>query len=166
MIRYALKCPEGHSFESWFQSADAFDALAQKGLVSCAVCGGGGVSKAMMAPRVAAEQTPLDVRAKADHDVAPPASSSDTVPQTLSAHTPLSQPDHPMEKMIRAYRSLVEANTRDVGRSFAAEARAMHLGEKEEAPIRGEASFDEARSLIEDGVPILPVPGIAKDRQN
>jgi len=55
MIRYALKCAEGHSFESWFQSADAFDGLAAKGLVSCAVCGGTDVKKALMAPKVAAE---------------------------------------------------------------------------------------------------------------
>lgn len=52
MIRYSLKCAQAHQFDSWFQSAEAFDALSARGLLSCAVCGGAEVSKAMMAPRV------------------------------------------------------------------------------------------------------------------
>jgi hypothetical protein len=52
MIRYALKCAEDHRFESWFQSASAFDALSGRGHVACPVCGGADVAKAIMAPRV------------------------------------------------------------------------------------------------------------------
>ena len=52
MIRYALKCEAGHGFESWFQSAAAFDSLARAGHLSCAVCGSTEVSKSLMAPRV------------------------------------------------------------------------------------------------------------------
>lgn len=54
MIKYSLRCAEGHDFESWFASADAYDALAEAGRLSCAVCGHAGVEKAMMAPRIAA----------------------------------------------------------------------------------------------------------------
>ncbi|AMY70715.1 hypothetical protein AKL17_3491 [Frigidibacter mobilis] len=54
MIRYALTCPKDHSFESWFQSAEAFDRLAALGQVTCAVCGASGVSKSLMAPSVRA----------------------------------------------------------------------------------------------------------------
>lgn len=45
-----------------------------------------------------------------------------------------------------------------VGDSFPEQARAMHLGEIETKPVHGQASPDEARSLAEDGVPILPLP--------
>jgi hypothetical protein len=45
-----------------------------------------------------------------------------------------------------------------VGEAFPATARAMHLGESEVRPIHGQASADEARSLLEDGVPVLPLP--------
>ena len=45
-----------------------------------------------------------------------------------------------------------------VGKGFADEARAMHLGETEHRPIHGEASIDDARSLIEEGVPVAPLP--------
>ena len=52
MIQYALKCAHGHNFDSWFQSARAYDKLAAAGMVVCAVCGGSEVEKAVMTPRV------------------------------------------------------------------------------------------------------------------
>lgn len=53
MIRYALKCREAHSFDSWFHSAGAFDSLRAAGQLSCPECGASEVEKAPMAPRVA-----------------------------------------------------------------------------------------------------------------
>lgn len=145
MIRYALKCSEGHSFESWFQSAAAYDALAARGLVSCAVCGGAEVSKALMAPRVAvAEEAP------------PPA----------PVDKPLSQPTHPAEVVLRAMREHLAKHSTYVGGRFAAEARAMHLGEAEERMIHGEARPEEARALIEEGIPIAPLPFLPPDKAN
>ena len=147
MIRYALKCAEGHGFESWFQSADAYEALASKGLVSCAICGGTEVTKALMAPRVSAvEDAPAE-----------PA----TVPER-----PLSAPAHPAEQMLRALREHLRKTSTYVGGRFAQEARAMHLGEAEERAIHGEASPAEARALIEEGVPIAPLPILPPDKTN
>ena len=149
MIRYALKCAEGHSFESWFQSADAFDGLAAKGLVSCAICGGTDVKKALMAPKVAADQT------------------SEAVAEAPVPAKPLSAPPtHPAEQMLRALKEHVEKTSTYVGGNFASEARAMHLGETPEKPIHGEANAAEAKALIEDGVPVLPLPVVPKDRAN
>lgn len=141
MIRYALKCAEGHAFESWFQSAETFDGLAAKGLVSCAICGGGGVTKAMMAPRVS--------------------TADDSAPER-----PLQKVPHPAEEMLRALREHVEKTSTDVGENFAREARAMHLGDMPQKPIRGKAGPEEARALIEDGVPILPLPDFPGDKAN
>ena len=124
MIRYALKCREGHGFESWFQSASAYDALAQAGHVSCAVCGSTDVTKALMAPGVAAEAAAPDPRADA----------------------------------IAKLRREVEQNATYVGGTFAQKARDMHDGVVPETSIYGEASPDEARALIEDGIPVLPLP--------
>lgn len=148
MIRYALKCAEGHGFESWFQSADAFDALAAKGLVSCAVCGGTDVSKALMAPRVAA------------------AEEADPPTRTPEPARPLSAPSHPAEQVLRAMREHIAKHSTYVGGRFAAEARAMHLGESEEKAIHGEANAEEARALIEEGVPIAPLPFLPPDKAN
>ncbi len=145
MIRFSLKCAEGHRFDSWFQSGDAFEDLSTRGLVSCAVCGNSDVTKAMMAPRV----SPKEIAAPAEAPTPAPAEP---------AAGPLAEPSHPMEQMLRALREHVEKTSTYVGGRFADEARAMHLGETDEKPIHGEANPEEARALIEDGVPIAPLP--------
>lgn len=134
MIRYALNCAEGHSFESWFQSADAFDALDERGLLTCAVCGGGQVSKAIMAPRVAKSEAEAD------------------------SAGPLSAPASPAEQAMAEIRKKVEENADYVGDTFAAEVRAMQNGEAPDRPIWGEARLPEAKALIEEGAPVAPLP--------
>jgi hypothetical protein len=145
MIQYALKCREGHAFDSWFQSAAAFDTLAKAGHLSCAVCGTGEVSKAVMTPRVG----------HGGGEKAEVAPSTKTAPQNAGAQ---------VEKAIAALRRNVEQNSTYVGRSFAKEARAMHLGDKPTRSIYGEARPEEARSLAEDGVPLLPLPFTPKKK--
>jgi hypothetical protein len=49
-------------------------------------------------------------------------------------------------------------DSRWVGEEFADTARAMHLGEIETAQVHGEATAEQAQSLVEDGVPIAPLP--------
>ncbi|MBY6201117.1 DUF1178 family protein [Maritalea mobilis] len=156
MIRYALKCAEGHEFDSWFQSAEAFDALSRRRLVACAVCGGADVKKALMAPGVAA-------RDAAPEKSATPASDA---PMPTAAPGPLSAPAHPAEQVLRAIRKHLSENSRYVGKKFAEEARAMHLGEKDQGAIHGEATPEEARSLIEDGIEIAPLPILPPDKTN
>lgn len=152
MIRYALKCADGHSFESWFQSADAFDSLSAKGLVSCALCGGSDVSKAMMAPRVAQPDLPEALPVPSVQDAPAP--------------RPLSTPSHPGEQMLRAMREHLARHSTYVGGRFVDEARAMHLGESEERMIHGEARPEDARALIEEGIPIAPLPFLPPDKAN
>jgi len=140
MIQYALKCAEGHDFDSWFQSAEAYDKLAAAGMVHCAVCGGRKVEKAMMSPRV-----------RPGRKVAKPA------PEEMPER-PLSKPASPAEQAIAELRRKVEATSDYVGMNFAAEARAIHQGDAPERPIYGEAKLEEARALIEEGVPVAPLP--------
>jgi hypothetical protein len=45
-----------------------------------------------------------------------------------------------------------------VGSDLPDTARAMHLGEIEPRPIHGQASAEDAKSLIDEGVPVLPLP--------
>ncbi|PQO22373.1 DUF1178 domain-containing protein [Rhodobacteraceae bacterium WD3A24] len=153
MIRYTLRCPEGHEFDSWFKSASAFDALRAGGHVTCAVCGAGGVEKALMAPRVRAGRDRAAPAAPDDTDTP----ARDPAPQP-QADTPLSQPASETERRIAALRAHVEANSDDVGLRFAEEARRMHSGDAPARAIHGEAKFDEARALIDEGVPVAPLP--------
>lgn len=140
MIRYALSCPDKHGFESWFQSAAAFEALALAGHVTCPVCGTTQVHKTLMAPAVT------------------PARKAAPVPAQAKARGPLSQPSNPREEALIAMRRELEAKSDYVGSSFALEARRIHDGTAPERSIYGEARPEEARKLLEDGVPVLPLP--------
>ena len=59
---------------------------------------------------------------------------------------------------MRELRKQLEANSENVGTNFATEARAMHDGSKPERSIYGEAKLEDAKALIEDGVPVVPLP--------
>lgn len=142
MIRYSLHCDEGHDFESWFGSAAAFEDLKARGLLSCAVCGGNRVEKALMAPGVATRDAPE------------------------TGESALQAPDTEVERAIAALRREIEANSEYVGLNFAAEARRMHLGDTPERAIHGEARSEDARKLLEDGVPVAPLPFLSRRRAN
>jgi hypothetical protein len=164
MIRYTLTCADGHRFESWFQSGHAFDALAAKGLVSCAICGGVDVTKALMTPRVASQDAPDPVQSAAQSAV--PTSAPAGVADDRPPLRPLSAPSTPAETMLRAMRAHLAQNSTYVGGAFVAEARAMHLGETQERMIHGEAKPEEARALIDEGIPIVPLPFVPPDKTN
>ncbi|NIY72020.1 DUF1178 family protein [Marivivens donghaensis] len=140
MIRYTLKCDHDHSFESWFQSADAFDKLQSAGMVACTACGSTKVSKSLMAPSVRTE--------------------------TATEKPALTAPATPQEEALTKLRKHVEANSEYVGMKFADEARKMHDGDTPERPIYGEAKPQDAIKLIEDGVPVLPLPFAPRKQTN
>ncbi len=142
MIRYDLKCAEGHTFDSWFQSSSAYDKLAAAGMVSCVICGGTKVEKAIMAPRVSTS------------DKAPVAPMA----EPAEAPAPKLTQNSDTEKMLAEMRKHIEKNATYVGGNFAAEARAQHLGDAPERAIYGEAKPEDVKKLIEDDVPVAPLP--------
>jgi len=147
MIQFTLQCDGNHRFESWFQSSAAFDKLLTSGMLSCPVCGTDKVEKAMMAPRVAdSRSTSREGRDDRGSTGSGPALG------------PLSTPATPAEQALSALREKVEANSEFVGMNFASEARKMHSGEAPERSIHGQAKLEEARKLVEDGVPVMPLP--------
>lgn len=141
MIRYTLRCDKAHEFESWFASATAFDALKAAGHVGCPICGSVAVEKALMAPAVAA--------------------SADAPPRPR-----LDQPQTELEAAMTELRRQIEANSEYVGLNFAAEARAIHDGDAPARSIYGETKPEEARKLIEDGVPVAPLPFVPGRKSN
>jgi hypothetical protein len=139
MIRYALSCDRDHSFESWFQSADAFDRLQAAQRIACTVCGSTSVSKSLMAPAVAVSE-PGD--------------------------RPLARPRSEVEAALAAMRRQIEETSDYVGLNFAAEARAIHDGTSPSRSIYGEARAEEARQLLEDGIPVAPLPFLPRIKAN
>ncbi|MCZ0812985.1 MAG: DUF1178 family protein [Pseudomonadota bacterium] len=170
MIQFTLKCDQDHRFDSWFQSAAAFEKLAATGNLSCAVCGSGNVEKAMMAPRVAAggrqSEQPAPGAGNAIADAHAKAQQDAPCTRTRGHSAPLRQPDTPAQQALAELRKHVEANSEYVGMNFAHEARRIHDGETPERAIYGEARPDEARKLIEDGVPVAPLPFVPGRKTN
>ena len=155
MIRYALRCERGHAFESWFQSSAAYESQHKRKLVTCPVCDSAKVEKAIMAPQI----TRKGRSRKAEPDAAASAAQTPEPTQLMMA---------PQEREIlaklRELRDHVTKNADNVGTKFPEEARKMHYGDIEHRAIYGEASADEARSLLEEGVEVLPLPVLPEDR--
>ncbi|HYG47789.1 MAG TPA: DUF1178 family protein [Allosphingosinicella sp.] len=131
MIIFDLRCEgQGHVFEAWFGSSQDYEEQRGRGLVACPVCGSAEIAKAPMAPAVPAKGNR--------------APSPERVKDMLAA-------------AATAQKRLLEASEA-VGERFADEARAIHLGEAEARAIHGQATLAEAESLIDEGVPIAPLP--------
>jgi len=145
MIRYSLKCENDHRFESWFQSGPAFDRLYAAKMVACPTCASTLVEKAIMAPRVRTARKAA---------------------QAPQPDAPLTTPQNDTERAIAELKSQVEANSEYVGMEFATQARAIHDGDAPERPIYGEAAPEEAKKLLEDGVPVAPLPFIPGRKTN
>jgi len=128
MIRYALLCDQEHGFEAWFSNSSAFDDQNERSLIECPQCGSVMVRKAVMSPAVATSR------------------KRDATP----------------EAKLKAMASQVKAHIRNnfdyVGSDFAAEARAIHAGDKRDRQIYGETSPEEGEALREEGIPVAPLP--------
>ena len=145
MIVYDLACTHGHRFEGWFGSSADYEDQRARGLLACPNCGVSDVSKAPMAPAVPAKgNTRTDVPARA---AAQPMANTPMPPEVQQA----------LAALAKAQAEALK-NSTWVGDKFAEETRKMHYGERDEAPIHGQASLAEAKALIEEGVPVAPLP--------
>jgi len=158
MIKYALICEADHEFESWFPDSASYDKQVKRGHVTCPVCDSAKISKAIMAPNVARKDKDRVVNADNDDTPSVPAA---TAPQNIAL---LDEQQQQLRGMIRELHEKIVANTDDVGENFPEEARKMHEGETPARSIRGKASFEEARELLEDGIPVLPIPDLPEER--
>ena len=160
MIRYSLRCERDHSFESWFQSSSAYDTQVKRKLVTCPACGSAKVEKAIMAPQIVSKKG----RDIAEPEPAP-ASAAPAAEVTAPASTPLLMAqERELRAKLKELRDHIVKNADNVGERFPNEARKMHYGDIEHRPIYGEASPDEARALIDEGVEVLPLPVLPEDR--
>lgn len=150
MIVFDLSCGQGHRFEGWFGSSDDFASQKTRGLLSCPQCGDGAVEKAPMAPAV-----PRKGNQRSDVSV-PGLGAAAPMQQMSNAPVP--------PEVQQALAKLAEAQARAlkdskwVGSRFAEDARAMHYGEIDPVPIHGEASLEDAKRLLDEGVEIAPLP--------
>lgn len=137
MILYDLRCTGGHAFEAWFRDSATYDRQAAAGEISCPVCGDTGIAKAPMAPRVSKSSRD----AGGDGDAA----------KAVAMRTALTE-----------LRETIERSSDHVGDKFAEEARKIHYGEADHRNIYGEATDDQARELVEEGVRIGRIPWLSR----
>ena len=133
MIVFDLKCGGGHVFEAWFASGADWEKQRDAGQVACPICGDPKVEKAAMAPAVPA---------KGNRQVDAPA------PAVVKAAM----------QALAAKQAKALENSTWVGADFVTRARAMHAGKEASATIHGQATLADAKALVDDGVPVAPLP--------
>jgi hypothetical protein len=129
MIRFALRCAADHEFEGWFRSGDAFETQQQAGEIACPHCGDTGIEKGLMAPAIG---------------------------RTRESRTSVSPAQ--LRTALIELRRQVETNCDYVGERFAEEARRIHYGEVDAHGIYGEATSEESRELVDEGIQVGRIP--------
>ncbi|HZY12979.1 MAG TPA: DUF1178 family protein [Beijerinckiaceae bacterium] len=160
MIRYSLICDNAHEFDSWFANSGAFDDQSERALVVCPFCDSSHVTKAIMSPRVARRDRALPALPAQDApvaEVAKPAEEKRPVALFDEKHAAL-------RNMVRELHAKIIETTVDVGSRFPEEARRIHDSETPEQPIRGQATAEEAKALLDEGIGILPIPTLPDER--
>ena len=149
MIVFDLSCDQGHRFEGWFGSSEDFASQMDRGLVACPQCGSENISKAPMAPAVGKKgnQQPMPRQQTAPDTKDKGLSNAPLTPEVAQA----------LEKLAKAQAKALE-NSTWVGKDFVEQSRAMHYGERDHAAIHGEATVEEAKDLLEEGVQVAPLP--------
>lgn len=145
MIRYQLACEHEHAFEAWFGSIDAFEKQRARALVVCPQCGSTHVDRSPMAPAV------LSGKANSTAEKLQPENANLTVHSGSFAE-------------LKKLKDTALENSEDVGARFATEARKIHFDEAKPRSIHGRASLDEARGLVEDGIPFGVLPVLPSER--
>ena len=133
-----LRCANGHGFEGWFASDDEFMEQNGRGLIECPLCADRIVSRLPSAPR-------LNLSSQREPEL------QTTLPTPVPQALPL------QAQWMQAVRKMLDT-TDDVGERFPEEARRIHYGEIEARGIRGQATPDERRALIDEGIEIMSLP--------
>ena len=85
----------------------------------------------------------------------------------MAPQVPRKGADNPLAR-VAAIQAEMLKESRWVGDQFADTARAMHSGEIEPEQVHGQATLAQAKSLVEEGVPVapLPLPVVPPDQVN
>ena len=149
---FDLGCDQGHLFEGWFRSNDDYGNQRECGQLVCPICGSSRIDKRLSAPRInlGASQGSETSSAVTVSQSAEPAHAQIPDPKTLDPQA--------LQALWLRMARLVVANTEDVGRAFVSEVRRIRDEEAPERPIRGTATAEETRELLDEGIEVLSLP--------
>jgi hypothetical protein len=129
MYALDLICSNGHKFESWFRSRCDFENQKDAGLITCPGCGDTAIEQALSPVRIGKHCGKRD-----------------------EAQKPVIHPG--LSHILK----VIEREFEDVGGSFPEEALRIHFGESDRRNIRGTATPEEERELIEEGIEFFKIP--------
>jgi hypothetical protein len=135
MIAFDLQCPQGHSFEGWFEDNNAFTEQQKKGLITCPVCDDAHITKLPTA--FAIQKAPA------------------------KQVVPTSKENKAMIQMAKKVTDYIDKNFDDVGCDFTKEALKMHYGATESRNIRGVSTVQEEETLKKEGIQFFKFPSPA-----
>ena len=162
MIRYSLVCDGKHDFDIWFQNSADYDKQRKRGLVTCPACGSEKVEKALMAPSLG-RGTKKGARARSP-EVPPPEAPAAVAAEVKTPVAMVSPQEREFRSKLKELREHLTKNAENVGPKFPDEARKMHYGEIEHRSIYGEATPEDAKELIEEGIEFHPLPILPDER--
>ncbi|MDT7951061.1 MAG: DUF1178 family protein [Acetobacteraceae bacterium] len=154
MIHYKLRCPGEHVFDGWFKDSAAFDAQADRRLITCPECGDSKVTRALMAPAIPRKQR--DQPSK-EVEILPPAAPVPPAGEMTAAGLP-----DQVRAVLQRIRAEVERTSDYVGPNFAAEARRIHRGESDKRSIYGESTPEQAEALADEGIEVARIPWVPR----
>jgi hypothetical protein len=134
VIVFELICADRHRFEGWFASAGDFEGQKARGLLSCPICSDSSIEKLLTAK----------------------IGRPDGEPPRESAQPPAAPASRP--RNLHEVIDYILLNTENVGENFPAEARRIHHKEVPQRNIRGVATGEETRDLLEEGIAVMPLP--------
>ena len=139
MIKYNLKCSNGHEFISWFSDSLEFDKLNKKKLLECIYCSSKKINKSIMAPMISGGKLKED--------------SSNLLNEKLSDK----------KKELLEIRNYIEKNFEFVGDKFSQKVREVYYDKKTRKTIYGSTTKEEREELAEEGIDLISIPWVSKD---
>ena len=139
MIKYNLKCSNGHEFISWFSDSLEFDKLNKKKLLECIYCSSKKINKSIMAPMISGGKLKED--------------SSNLLNEKLSDK----------KKELLEIRNYIEKNFEFVGDKFSQKVREVYYDKKTRKTIYGSTTKKEREELAEEGMDLISIPWVSKD---
>jgi hypothetical protein len=139
MIKYNLKCSNGHEFKSWFSDSNEFDKLNKKKLLECIYCSSHKIQKSIMAPMISGGKLKKDN-------------------MNLLNEKLLSEKNELLK--IRKY---IEKNFEFVGDKFSEKVREVYYDKKTKKTIYGTTTPEERDELAEEGIDLISIPWVSKD---
>jgi hypothetical protein len=142
MIVYDLVCKHRHGFEGWFSSNEDFVRQRDAKLIRCPLCDDAAIMRLPSAQvRVGRAAQPKEETSNVD------GATAKTTEVSMAGDA----------DVLKAMRRLV-ADTENVGRAFAEEARKIHYEEAPKRGIRGQATPEEAEDLRDEGIDFMSLP--------